>query len=180
MGGILAVSRPWRSDEMMKHGAAVVLLLNACLVSAVTGRISGTVVDEYGNPVPHVIVEAVPTNVELVQTMSKATTDANGWFVLRVDAGREPDGIRWDVYPSQPTSYFRWSLDNACNRDISTVDGLPEVFPFIAVENDADDMTRVVDAYFRHHREIEIVALCIGPVHLIQPLSNLHDAKDVA
>jgi hypothetical protein len=113
MGGIFAVSRPWRSDEMMKHGAAVVFLLNACLVSAVTGRISGTVVDEYGNPVPHVIVEAVPTNVELVRTMSKAITDANGWFVLRVDAGGEPDGMRWGVYPSQPTSYFRWSLDNA-------------------------------------------------------------------
>jgi len=70
-------------------------------------------VDEYGNPVPQVIVEAVPTNVELVRTMSKAITDANGWFVLRVDAGREPDGMRWDVYPSQPSSYFRWSLDNA-------------------------------------------------------------------
>jgi hypothetical protein len=58
--------------------------------------------------------------------------------------------------------------------------GLAEVFPFIAVENEAHDMTRVVDAYFRKHREIEVVALCIGPVHLIQPLSNLHDAKDVA
>jgi hypothetical protein len=102
---------------MIKHGRAVVLLLNACLVSAVTGRISGTVVDEYGNRVPHVIVEAVPTNMELVPTMSKAITDANGWFVLRVDAGREPGGMRWDVYPSQPTSYVRWSLDNARTSD---------------------------------------------------------------
>ncbi len=95
---------------MIKHGAAVVLLLNACLAYAATGRISGTVVDEYGNPVPHVILEALPENVELVQTMSKAITDANGWFVLRVDAGRGPDGRHWSVYPSKPTSYFRWSL----------------------------------------------------------------------
>lgn len=95
---------------MIPHGAAVVLLLSACLASAATGRISGTVVDEYGNPVPHVIVEAVPENVELVQTMSKAITDANGWFVLRVDAGREPDGTHWSVYPSKPRSYFSWSL----------------------------------------------------------------------
>jgi hypothetical protein len=71
------------------------------------------VVDEYGNPVPHVIVEAIPTNVELVQTMSKAITDVNGWFVLRVDAGSEPEGRLWEVYPDKPTSYFRWSLDNA-------------------------------------------------------------------
>src|ERR1700737_2532770 len=58
--------------------------------------------------------------------------------------------------------------------------GLAEVFAFIAVENEADDMTRVVDARFRSRREIEVVTLCIGPVHLIQPLSNLRDAKDVA
>jgi hypothetical protein len=56
--------------------------------------------------------------------------------------------------------------------------GLAEVFAFIAVENEADDMTRVVDARFRNRREIEVVTLCIGPVHLIQPLSILRDAKD--
>jgi len=72
-------------------------------------------VDEYGNPVPHAIVKATPANVELVQTssVSKATADATGWFVLRVSAGRESGGMRWIVYPSEPTSYFRWSLDNA-------------------------------------------------------------------
>jgi len=95
---------------MMMHRAAVILLLSAGLASAATGRISGTVVDEYGNPVPHVIVNATPTNVELLRTIPEATTDANGWFVLRVDTGLEPDGMHWSVYPSKPTSTFPRSL----------------------------------------------------------------------
>lgn len=41
-------------------------------------------------------------------------------------------------------------------------------------------MTRVVNVRSRNRREIEVVTLCIGPVHLIQALSNLRDAKDVA
>jgi len=100
---------------MLKHRAALVLLLNACLASAATGRISGSVVDEWGNPVPHAVVEATPENLGLVQTssVSKAIADATGWFVLRVSAGRESGGMRWIVYPSQPTTYFRWGLDNA-------------------------------------------------------------------
>lgn len=102
--------RPWRNDETMKRRAAIIVLLSAGLASAATGRISGTVVDEYGNPVSYAMVKAVPTNVELVRTMPKAVTDARGWFVLRVDAGREPDGMHWSVYPSKPASYFRWSL----------------------------------------------------------------------
>jgi hypothetical protein len=44
--------------------------------------------------------------MELVPMMSKTITEANEWYVLRIDAGREPDGMHWD----KPTSYFRWSL----------------------------------------------------------------------
>jgi hypothetical protein len=117
---------------MMKHRAAIIILLNAGLASAATGRISGTVVDEYGNPVPHVIVEAAPTNLELVRTMPKAVTDASGWFVLRVDAGREPDGMRWDVYPNNPTSYFRWGLmdghtGNSHGQEVKISPQVPDV-----------------------------------------------------
>lgn len=65
--------------------------------------------DEHDNPVPHAIVEAFPTNVELLQSIPQAITDGNGSFVLRVDAGREPDGMHYSVYP-KPTSYFPWSL----------------------------------------------------------------------
>jgi hypothetical protein len=95
---------------MIKHQAAILLLLNACLAFAASGTIRGNVVDEYGNPVPHAIVEALPANIELVQKMSKAITDANGWFLLRVDTGSSPDGRHWTVYPDKPPSYFPWSL----------------------------------------------------------------------
>ncbi len=64
-------------------------------------------VDEYGNPVPQAIVEADPANTELVQTISvsKAIADANGWFELRVDTGRGPDGRPWLV--EGPGLYIR-------------------------------------------------------------------------
>jgi hypothetical protein len=118
---------------MMKHKAAIVLFLNACLASAATGTIRGTVVDEYG-PVPHAIVQAFPTNVELVQRISKAImaiSDANGSFVLRVDAGREPDGMRWSVYPIEPTRYFRSLFDgrtgDSPGREVKLTPQAPDV-----------------------------------------------------
>jgi hypothetical protein len=96
---------------LRKAFAVLISLLLTIWASARNGRISGTVVDEYGNPVPQAIVEADPANTELVQTISvsKAITDANGWFVLRADAGRDPDGRRWSVYPRKPTRLFSWS-----------------------------------------------------------------------
>jgi hypothetical protein len=95
-----------------KASVVLISLLLTIWAAARSGRISGTVVDEYGNPVPKATVEADPANTELVQTISvsKAITDANGWFELRVDTGHDPDGARWSVYPREPRSYVRWSL----------------------------------------------------------------------
>jgi hypothetical protein len=95
-----------------KAPVVLISLLLTIWAAARSGRISGTVVDEYDNPVPQAIVEADPANTELVQNLSvsKAITDANGWFELRVDTGHDPDGRLWSVYPRNPRSYLPWSF----------------------------------------------------------------------
>jgi hypothetical protein len=45
------------------------------------------------------------------------------------------------------------SLIDMSNRDILIIGGLAEVVAFIAVENEADDMTRVLNAHSRNGRE---------------------------
>jgi hypothetical protein len=98
---------------IIKHGVAATLLLTACLATSTTGTISGTIVDEFGNLVLHVMVQAVPTNIELLQAESRAVTDANGWFVLQVDVGEDTGGRHWSVYPRKPQSQFNWNLLDA-------------------------------------------------------------------
>jgi hypothetical protein len=50
-----------------------------------------------------------------------------------------------------------------CNGDFSTVKrGLADLLAFIAVNNEADDMTLVVDVGVRNRREIQVATLYIG------------------
>ena len=65
-------------------------------------------------------------------------------------------------------------------RQLGIKRGLAEFLTFIAVYNDADDMKRVVDTRVGNRREVEVATPYVGVVHLIQPLPDLRDAKDVA
>lgn len=65
--------------------------------------------------------------------------------------------------------------------DFSTVkSGLAALLAFIAVNNDADDMTPLVDVGVRNRCETQVTTLYIGAVHLIKSMPDLRGAKDVA
>jgi hypothetical protein len=95
---------------MGKCWAAVVLVLAAEVAVAGTGKISGTIVDQYGMPVKHMTVEVFPLDMATMGQPSQALTDENGHFVISVIVGRSGDGrtygLRWAVYPHQERDHY--------------------------------------------------------------------------
>jgi hypothetical protein len=70
-----------------------------------TGKITGTVRDRNGLPVPNMTVEACPLDVGISGGLPHAKTDDQGNFSLTVPTGTDakghPYGQRWAVYPHQ-------------------------------------------------------------------------------
>jgi hypothetical protein len=90
----------------MKYSPMLFLLITS-LAFAGTATITGTVVDEYGVPVPNFKVEASPLDMGVMGTIPKAATNGSGQFELTVPAGQQdgrPYGMRWAVYPHQEDS----------------------------------------------------------------------------
>jgi len=86
------------------------LVFVASFAAAGTAKISGTVVDQKGVPVPHIVVEATPLDMGTSGGLPQSRTDDDGHFVLVVVTGRTPDGHlygqRWAVYPHQEGDYY--------------------------------------------------------------------------
>jgi len=89
----------------MKSRLAVALILIAPLAFAGTGKISGTVVDESGVPVPHLIMEAFPLDMGWVGRLPNTITDGQGHFSIAVPI-TQAHGLRWRVYPHEDSKYY--------------------------------------------------------------------------
>src|SRR5229473_8455870 len=82
---------------------AVVSLASFAVASS--GKITGTLVDGDGVPVPHMSVEACPTDVGFSGILPSAMTDRQGKFVIKIRISHEPE--RWAVYPyDEETGYY--------------------------------------------------------------------------
>jgi len=92
----------------MKY-ALVLLLLTTSLAFAGTATITGTVVDEYGVPVPNFKVEAFPLDTGLMVGIPQALTNRSGQFEFTVAVGQQDErlyGMRWAVSPDQEGNYY--------------------------------------------------------------------------
>jgi hypothetical protein len=94
-----------------------ILVLVAPLAFAGTAKISGTVVDQNGVPVPHMTVEVSPIGMAWSGGTPQATADENGHFEVTVVNGRETDGTlygqRWAVYPHQEKGEYYPDLSSS-------------------------------------------------------------------
>jgi len=94
----------------MKSVWILVLVLLASFAFAGTTKISGTVVDNNGMPVPHITIEAIPLDVSRAGGIDRIETDGLGRFVATVPNSRSNDGTlygqRWLFYPHQEKDYY--------------------------------------------------------------------------
>ena len=94
----------------MKNVWILVLVLLASFAFAGTTKISGTVVDNNGVPVPHFTIEAIPLDMSSSGGIDRIKTDGLGHFAITVPNGRNNDGSlygqRWLLYPHQEKDYY--------------------------------------------------------------------------
>jgi hypothetical protein len=85
-------------------------MLLAPFALAGTAKITGTVVDANGVPVPRITVEVSPIGMAWSGGIPQATTDDSGHFEKDVPNGREADGRvygqRWAVYVHSESDYY--------------------------------------------------------------------------
>jgi hypothetical protein len=83
--------------ENMKLLCALAWLFVTTSTVTGTGKISGTVVDQNGVPVPHISVEFSPVGIAWSGGFPLAKTDEHGSFVKEIGFGR------WDITPLERT-----------------------------------------------------------------------------
>jgi hypothetical protein len=91
---------------MRIHLSPIALILLTSLAFGAGGKISGSLLDENGAPVPHMGVQARPTDIGFDGSLPGATTDDHGRFVIpiRVLSG---EAQHWVVYPyDEKTGYY--------------------------------------------------------------------------
>lgn len=86
----------------MRYSIAFILL-SVSLASATSGTISGTVVNDRGAAVPHLVLNYEPLDVSSKGGIPQTETDENGHFSFRVTVLRRQDGTidggKWAIYP---------------------------------------------------------------------------------
>lgn len=100
---------------MDRVGIALSLLFLSSLSLAADGKIHGTLVDDAGLPVPHMGVQATPTDIGHSGSLPSATTDEHGRFVITIRSVSKRTGEHWAVYPysrvhgfhPQPRDFYR-------------------------------------------------------------------------
>ncbi|MBZ5571855.1 MAG: carboxypeptidase-like regulatory domain-containing protein [Acidobacteriia bacterium] len=94
----------------MKSGWILVPVLLASFSFAGTTKISGTVVDNNGVPVPHFTIEILPLDMASSGGTPRTKTDEAGRFSITVPNGRNDEGSlygqRWLLYPHQEKDYY--------------------------------------------------------------------------
>jgi len=87
----------------MRFHVSLALLMVISATSADAAKIKGTVVDQNGMPVAHMVVEATPLDMGTSGGLPRTITDETGHFALTVVSGRtsegRPYGQRWAIYP---------------------------------------------------------------------------------
>jgi hypothetical protein len=77
--------------------------MTALAAAGVKGTISGTVVDEHGIPVKHLVLDYQDIDMQLAGPMSQTQADENGHFAITISVSRDEDGTvsggRWSVSP---------------------------------------------------------------------------------
>ncbi len=139
----------------MRRPWAFVLVLLAAPALAGAAKISGTVVDQNGSPVPNVRLEFWPLDMAWSGGFPLARTDERGHFVKQVDDPYTWNGRsygRWAVYPYQEEAYYPrmtsfYTTDKARSVHVDlTADG-PEVLVEIKLGPKAGAITgRVTDS----------------------------------
>jgi len=94
----------------MRYSIAVIIVLAASSALAGTAKISGTVVDQNGAPVPHFTVELASSEGGWMGGIPQALTDDQGHFSKTVVNGYawdgSPYGHHWAVSPYDEKNYY--------------------------------------------------------------------------
>ncbi len=90
---------------MNRAGIALFLLVSSWSFGA-DGKIYGVLVDDNGLPVPHMVVQAFPTDIGHSGGLPNATTDEHGRFVLTIPSVSKRSGEHWVIYPHSELNGF--------------------------------------------------------------------------
>jgi hypothetical protein len=83
--------------RLVRH--AIALVFFSSLAFAVNGKITGTLLDENGVPVPQMGVQAHPIDIGFDGASPVATTDNHGKFAITIRGLQKVGSEHWSVYP---------------------------------------------------------------------------------
>ncbi len=92
----------------MRRGWIVLslLLVLSGSAAAIDGKITGTLLDEKGLPVPHMGVQACPTDIGFDGSLPAGTTDEHGRFVIVIRSLIKGITEHWAVYPYSRDGFY--------------------------------------------------------------------------